>query len=88
VTAYPAVEKLVAHRDAMLLIDRVLASTPGGIQVAADVDPHAWYADTGGSMPAWVGVELMAQAVAAWAGLQAWQRDAAPKRGFLLGTRA
>ena len=35
----------------------------------------------------WVGIEYMAQAVAAWAGWQALQQGVPPRIGFLLGTR-
>ena len=38
-------------------------------------------------MPAWVGVELMAQGIATWAGLRRKEEGAAVRLGFLLGTR-
>ncbi|WP_122549517.1 3-hydroxylacyl-ACP dehydratase, partial [Pseudomonas viridiflava] len=40
-----------------------------------------------GNLPAWVGVELMAQSVAAFAGCQARSKGEAVKLGFLLGSR-
>ncbi len=39
-------------------------------------------------MPAWIGIELMAQAVAAHAGLRGRLSGKPPKRGVLLGCRA
>ena len=86
-TSFPEISALLAHRGSMLLIDRILVADTDRVTVSASVDPAAWYADERGDMPGWLGVELMAQAVAAWVGLQAWQRGEAPKRGFLLGTR-
>jgi predicted hotdog family 3-hydroxylacyl-ACP dehydratase len=86
-TSFPEITALLAHRDCMLLVDRILVADAGRVTVSARVDRAAWYADQHGDMPAWLGIELMAQAVAAWVGLQAWQRGEAPKRGFLLGTR-
>ena len=40
-----------------------------------------------GGVPAYVGIEYMAQAVACWAGCQARMRGLPPPLGFLLGTR-
>ena len=39
-------------------------------------------------MPAWVGIEYMAQTIAAHAGFEARLRGERPPIGFLLGTRA
>jgi len=44
-----------------------------------------WYLDERGCMPAWMGIELMAQAVAAHAGLRGWLAGKPPKPGVLLG---
>jgi predicted hotdog family 3-hydroxylacyl-ACP dehydratase len=85
---YPPIEELLPHRGNMLLLDRVLASGPDGIQVEALVDPHAWYADANGAMPAWIGLELMAQAIAVLVGLAAREKGLPPKQGMLLGTRS
>ena len=38
-------------------------------------------------VPAWVGIEYMAQAIAAWAGCRARSAGNAPAIGVLLGTR-
>ncbi len=43
---------------------------------------------TDGSLPAWVGVEIMAQSVAAFAGCHARQAGQPVELGFLLGTRS
>ncbi len=85
---FPAIEELLTHRGNMLLIDHVLACGPEGIRVAARVDGGAWYADMDGAMPAWIGIELMAQAIAALVGLTARDQGLPPRRGLLLGTRA
>jgi predicted hotdog family 3-hydroxylacyl-ACP dehydratase len=50
------------------------------------VPADAVFGDAAG-VPAWVGVEYMAQTVAAWAGCRARERGAEPSIGFLLGTR-
>lgn len=85
---YPPIEELLTHRGNMLLIDRIIGFEAGGIQVEASVDGEAWYADAHGAMPAWIGIELMAQAIAALVGLAAREKGLPPKQGLLLGTRS
>jgi len=70
----------------MLLIERVLAWDAEHAAVAATPRGDAWYAERG-AMPSWIGIELMAQAIAAHVGLVARSRGQPPKRGVLLGTR-
>lgn len=84
---FPSIEELLPHRGDMLLIERVLARDPEGIRVEAKVDGNAWYADENGAMPAWIGIELMAQAIAALVGLNAREQHLPPRQGLLLGTR-
>jgi predicted hotdog family 3-hydroxylacyl-ACP dehydratase len=43
--------------------------------------------DGEGSLPGWVGIELMAQTIAAWAGMQGRLRGEPVRIGMLLGTR-
>jgi predicted hotdog family 3-hydroxylacyl-ACP dehydratase len=83
----PSLEELILHRGPMRLIDEVLEHDPWHIVVAAVVNPSAWYAEPEGAMPAWVGIELMAQAIGAYSGLEARARGEAPQVGYLLGTR-
>ena len=83
----PPVEDILPHRGTMLLLDRVLAFD--NEKASAEYTPRreAWYADAGGNMPAWIGIELMAQTVAAHAGLLKRADGAPPKQGALVGTR-
>lgn len=85
---YPPIEDLIAHRDNMLLIERVTEAGAGYLQAAASVDRNAWYADETEAMPAWIGIELMAQTIAAYVGLSAQARGLPSKQGLLLGTRS
>jgi predicted hotdog family 3-hydroxylacyl-ACP dehydratase len=86
-TAFPPVTELLPHRDAMLLIDRVLGNADDCISVGATLSATGWYAEAGGNVPAWIGLELMAQAIAAHASLVAIAAGKPPRRGVLLGTR-
>jgi predicted hotdog family 3-hydroxylacyl-ACP dehydratase len=87
--AFPPIEELVPHRGAMLMLDEVVACDSASIVARASVRPAAWYLDEEGAMPAWIGLELMAQAVAAHAGARAAQAGAQTgRRGMLIGCRA
>ncbi len=83
-----AVERLVPHRGGMLWIDRVIHCDAEGVAAEAIVQAHHLLADENDpGLPAWMGIEYMAQAIAAWAGGRALARSEAIKPGFLLGTR-
>lgn len=85
---FPPIEELLPHRDPMLLLDRVLAADAHSLTAERTVPAGAWHSDEAGAMPLWIGLELMAQAVAAHVSLQARLRGAPPKRGVLLGTKS
>lgn len=86
--AFPPIEDLIPHRGTLLLVDRVVDFAEA--TAVAEYTPRrdAWYADEAGNMPAWIGIELMAQAVAAHVALMKRQQALEPKMGVLLGTRA
>ncbi|WP_114810630.1 hotdog family protein [Paraburkholderia kururiensis] len=86
-TALPPIEQLVPHRGTMLLLDSVSAFDDESLTAYASVRSDAWYADREGAMPAWIGVELMAQAIAAHVGLLAMRAGENVRPGVLLGTR-
>ncbi len=87
-SALPAVEELLLHRRDLLLVHRVCAADANEVEVECKVQSEAWYAEADGAMPAWVGIELMAQAVGVYSGWMARQRGEAPRLGYLLGTRS
>lgn len=81
-----AIENYVPHRGVMLLLDRLLQADADSAVAQLTVPRDGLFLQDAG-MPAWVGVEYMAQTIAAWAGWQALQRQQPVKLGFLLGTR-
>lgn len=83
----PAIDEILPHRGTMLLLDSVRAWDAESATAVAFVMPDAWYTDTEGAMPSWIGIELMAQTIAAHVGLSARARGECPKHGVLLGTR-
>ncbi len=80
------IEAVVPHRGRMLLLDRLFAGDGDGVIVGAVVAADNLFADDDG-VPAWVGIEYMAQAISAWAGCRALARGEPIRIGFLLGTR-
>ena len=78
---------LVPHRPPLLLIDTVREADGERCTTLTRVDPQAWYADPDGAMPAWFGLELMAQTIAAYSGNRQRAQGLAPRYGYLLGTR-
>ena len=85
---FPPIEDLIPHRGVMRLLDGISAAEPGSIEAHMTVPADAWYLDERGAMPAWIGIELMAQAIAALAGLEGRRSGRSPRPGVLLGTRA
>ena len=84
----PAVSDLISHRDNMLMLDCIC--TFNNEFTIAEYTPQrqAWYADAQGNMPAWIGIELMAQTIAAHSGLMKHTEHNQAKQGVLLGTRS
>jgi predicted hotdog family 3-hydroxylacyl-ACP dehydratase len=85
--AHPPLEELVPHSGGMLLLSRVLSHGAEETRCAAPVVRSHLFADAAGRVPAWVGLEYMAQCVAARGGLQARARGAAAPSGLFLGSR-
>lgn len=79
--------QFVLHRAPLLLLDRL-------VEPGAEVTVCEWcvtatdaFLSPGRGVPAYVGVEYMAQCVAVHAGVRARARGSGPPLGFLLGTR-
>jgi predicted hotdog family 3-hydroxylacyl-ACP dehydratase len=82
----PSLEQLLPHRAPMILLERVLCSEPGFLDTQVTIRAESLFLKSG-VVPAWVGVEYMAQTCACFAGMQAHARGEAARVGFLLGTR-
>lgn len=81
------IAELLPHAGDMILIDEVVGFGAEDIETRLTVRPGGLFSQADGSLPAWVGVELMAQSIAAYAGCQARQAGLPVELGFLLGTR-
>ena len=85
-TAIP-IGELLPHGVAMTLIDRLVEYGPKRSVATVAVTATGPFF-SGAGVPAWVGIEYMAQTIAAHAGYEARLRGEPPAIGFLLGTRA
>ena len=86
--SFPDIRELVPHSGAMVLLDRVLSADAENL--CAEVAIHAGsvlYDAASAGVGSWVGIEYMAQAIAAHAGYLARLAGAPVKIGFLLGAR-
>lgn len=79
------------HRAPMLLLDRVIQVTEDSVICAVSINASgvlAPFLTPQGELPAWFGVEIMAQTVGVWSGYHARQRgDSDIRPGMLLGGR-
>ena len=82
------IEAIIPHRGTMLLIDAVNTFSEDALSARATVRADAWYADADGAMPAWIGIELMAQTIAAHVALLAMRGGGRARPGVLLGSRS
>lgn len=80
------IDKLVPHSGRMSLLDRVVGHGNGWLQAEVEIKPDSMFTDSHG-VPAWIGLEYMAQTIAAYSGLQERRNDCKPKIGLLLGSR-
>jgi predicted hotdog family 3-hydroxylacyl-ACP dehydratase len=79
--------QLLPHSGDAILLDTVDAFDDETLSATAIVKPGGPYSQADGSLPPWLGLEIMAQAVGAWAGCQAQRTGRQVGLGFLLGTR-
>lgn len=82
---YPA-EELVPHSGDMSLLDEIVAVGEETLSAKLRVRADGIF-DRNGRVPAYVGIEYMAQAIAAFSGYWAKQAGEEVRLGFLLGTR-
>ena len=80
------VEELVPHRGAMSLLESIDEYGEDWLRANLTPTSTSTFADSHG-IPAWVGLEYMAQAAAAFAGIEQAQRGERASVGLLIGSR-
>ncbi len=83
---WPDIRSLIPQSGAMVLLDRVIAVDEESLCAEVHIRPDSLFCAASG-VGAWVGLEYMAQTIAAFAGYTAYLRGEAVKPGFLLGAR-
>lgn len=77
---------VVPHSDRMLLLDTVEHADENSLVASARVRADSPFVRDG-VVGTWIGIEFMAQAIAAFEGCRARERGESPKVGFLIGSR-
>jgi predicted hotdog family 3-hydroxylacyl-ACP dehydratase len=84
----PDIQRVVPQSGRMLLLDRIVAADADTITTEVTVREGSLFCDRrSGGVGAWVGLEYMAQTIAAFAGYEAMRHGQAVPPGLLLGTR-
>ena len=81
-----SVAELVPHSGKMSLLTAIVGYGEDWLQAEVLITSDSMFADDHG-VPAWIGLEYMAHAIAAYGGLQERLKGGLPKIGFLLGSR-
>lgn len=82
------VSDFVPHSPPMILLDKIIDFAKNSLTAQFEVtDQSRFYSPEHEGVESWVGIEYMAQAVAALAGVRAFLAGQPVKLGFLLGTR-
>ena len=82
-----AIEDIIPHSRKMIFLDKLEQISDTSLLASINIDKDSYFLQ-GQAVPAWVGIEYMAQAVAAYAGIQDKIKGNIVKVGLLLGTRA
>jgi len=83
-----SLEQVLPHRAPMILLDELAHFADEECTAIVNVSPESPFYDADkAAVPSWVGVEYMAQAVAAYAGVCEVQKGLPIRIGFLLGAR-
>jgi len=81
--------ELMSHRKDVLLLDEILDADDSRLEARLVVRPGTAFSDSSGNLPAWVGPEVMAQAISALSGWRSLRAHGhLPGIGLLLGIRS
>ena len=81
------IAELLPHTGQMVLLDEILSYDQSSLCAALTVRGDGLLFGDNQTVPAWVGIEYMAQTIGVYAGIQAKQTGQPIRLGFLLGTR-
>jgi len=84
---FPPVEDVLPHEGRVVLLSEILEHDLQHTVCAVKLETPTLFGDPGGDVPAWVGIEYMAQCVAVHAGLLDRADGVRPRPGYLVGSR-
>lgn len=80
------VKDVVPHKKTMSLLDEILEKGKESLKAKVTINENSLFL-TDGKIPAYIGIEYMAQSIAAFSGSQERSKGGEAKLGFLVGTR-
>jgi len=81
------ITEFLYHRAPMIFLDEIIESGPNFLVAGVHIRPGIPYFEESRGVPAWTGLEYMAQAVAAFAGIRARADNRPIALGMLIGCR-
>ena len=81
------VADFLPYGDRMRLLDELLDHGPEHVTCGVTIHSGSLFCDAAHGVPAWVGLEYMAQTVCAFSGVEEVRAGLEPTIGLLLGTR-
>lgn len=82
------IDQLLVHKPPMVLLDKFIEADSESAYCKVFITPESlFYSPEQKGVPVYVGIEYMAQTIAAYSGALAQREGGDPKVGFLLGTR-
>jgi predicted hotdog family 3-hydroxylacyl-ACP dehydratase len=87
-SAFPNIQDLIPHRGHNLLLGKVLHADGTSVIVSGQVPFSGWYLEQDKTMPSWISIEMMAQAIAVHIGLESRQHGGPVKPGMLIGCKS
>lgn len=82
------IDQVLPHTGHMMLLDELLLHTDTQVSAAVTIRPDSVLCDGVKGVPAWVGMEYMAQTTSAYSGISDVRAGMQPQVSLLLGTRS
>jgi predicted hotdog family 3-hydroxylacyl-ACP dehydratase len=83
-----SIETILPYGDGMRLLDELRDQGLEHVTCGVTIQEHSMFCEGNRGVPAWVGLEYMAQACCAFSGLEEVREGRRPSIGLLLGSRA
>ena len=83
-----SLEQVLPHEHPMILLDELIECNDNSITTQINISDNSPFFDKAlNGVPSWVGIEYMAQSIAAFAGIHSVLANELIRVGFLLGSR-